>query len=83
MKRNTTLRPLPAEDPLQDEIWDDESPAAIRSHEPVRPRRLTPWSFVAYWTQWLALTLFGPAQLDAAHDPVEVLKRRYGRPPSE
>ena len=34
---------------------------------------------VAYWVQWLGLTLFGPAQQDSEHDPIEILKRKYGR----
>ena len=36
----------------------------------------------SYWTQWTLLELFGPATQDRLDDPVEQLKRRYGRPPS-
>jgi hypothetical protein len=32
-----------------------------------------------YWGQWLLLTLFGPAQQDREHDPIEILRRKYGR----
>lgn len=32
-----------------------------------------------YFVRWLALTLFGPAQLGDREDPVERLRRRYGR----
>ena len=34
---------------------------------------------LAYRIQWLGLTLFGPAQQDSEHDPIEILKRKYGR----
>ena len=36
----------------------------------------------SYWTQLALLELFGPATQDRQSDPVEQLKRRYGRPPS-
>jgi hypothetical protein len=32
-----------------------------------------------YWSKWLALNVFGPAQQDEEHDPVARLKRTYGR----
>ena len=34
----------------------------------------------AYWSQWTLLELFGPATQDRSIDPIEQLKRRYGRP---
>jgi len=33
----------------------------------------------AFWTQWVALELLGPARLADDQDPVELLKRRYHR----
>jgi hypothetical protein len=33
----------------------------------------------AFWTQWVALELLGPARLTDDQDPVEMLKRRYHR----
>ena len=36
---------------------------------------------IAYWSQWLALSLGGPPRLDDEHDPIENLKRQYHRPP--
>ena len=36
--------------------------------------------FFAYWTQFIALTLWGPATQDRDTDPVEELKRRYHHP---
>jgi hypothetical protein len=45
-----------------------------------RARRVLDW--FAYWSQWLLLSLFGPAQQDSASDPIEQLKRKYGRPSS-
>lgn len=35
--------------------------------------------FFAYWTQFIALTLWGPATQDRQTDPVEELKRKYGK----
>ena len=32
---------------------------------------------VSYWVELALLTLFGPAQLDAAHDPVALLRRGH------
>ena len=32
-----------------------------------------------YRGSYLALTLMGPAQLDEDHDPLEALKRKYGK----
>ena len=34
---------------------------------------------VAYWAQWIALQLWGPATQDSSVDPIEELKRRHGR----
>jgi len=36
---------------------------------------------VTFGVKWLGLELFGPAQLDNAHDPIEGLRRRYGLRP--
>lgn len=33
---------------------------------------------IQYWAKRLTLGLFGPADLDEAHDPHEALKREYG-----
>jgi hypothetical protein len=38
---------------------------------------------LAYWSRWLLLQLFGPATQDRESDPIEQLKRRYGRPPGQ
>ncbi len=35
----------------------------------------------AYFIRRLGLALFGPAQLDEEHDPIEALRRQYGRLP--
>lgn len=35
-----------------------------------------------YWTKWALLTMYGPATQDRETDPIEQLKREYGRPPS-
>lgn len=32
---------------------------------------------LGYWVDLALLTLFGPAQLDAAHDPVGLLRRGH------
>jgi hypothetical protein len=40
------------------------------------------WHEIAYWSQWIALSLFGPATQDRESDPVEQLKRKYGHRPS-
>lgn len=39
-----------------------------------------PFDAAAYWVQWTALMLWGPATQDEDHDPIQNLKRRYGRP---
>jgi hypothetical protein len=36
---------------------------------------------VEYWAKWTLLSLFGPAQQDREQDPIEILRRQYGRPP--
>ena len=36
---------------------------------------------VEYWAKWTLLSLFGPAQQDREQDPIEILRREYGRPP--
>lgn len=38
--------------------------------------------WISYGARYLALTLWGPASQDRSVDPLEELKRRYGRPPS-
>jgi hypothetical protein len=35
-----------------------------------------------YWVKWTLLSLYGPASQDRDTDPIEQLKREYGRPPS-
>ena len=37
---------------------------------------------VEYWSKWTLLSLYGPATQDRESDPIEQLKREYGRPPS-
>lgn len=37
-------------------------------------------SALAYWVQWALLEIYGPASQDEAHDPIEELKRKYGKP---
>ncbi|MEZ5117501.1 MAG: hypothetical protein R2737_14670 [Candidatus Nanopelagicales bacterium] len=32
---------------------------------------------VGYWVRRVLLTFFGPARLDADHDPIEQLKREH------
>lgn len=34
---------------------------------------------IAYWVRLCLLTLFGPATLDAEHDPIVQLKREHER----
>jgi len=34
---------------------------------------------IRYWTQWFLLQMFGPATQDDENDPIEQLKRKYGR----
>ena len=41
-------------------------------------RRVLDWE--GFWSRWLGLSLFGPAQLDDEHDPREALRRDYHRP---
>lgn len=36
---------------------------------------------IAYWTQWTLLQVYGPAEQDREHDPIELLKRKYHRSP--
>ncbi len=38
---------------------------------------------LSYWSQYALLTVFGPAQQTPETDPIEILKRKYGRPPSK
>lgn len=37
---------------------------------------------VEYWTKYALLSVYGPAAQDRRSDPIERLKRQYGRPPS-
>lgn len=34
---------------------------------------------ISYWTQFLLLSVFGPAQQSKESDPIEILKRKYGK----
>ncbi len=34
---------------------------------------------ISYWTQYVLLTFFGPAQQSEESDPIAVLKRKYGK----
>ena len=77
---------LPDEDELQDEVWEDESPAPAPDPEKLHPPRqeASPRlhrvrKALAYRLQWFLLQMFGPAQQDEAHDPLEQLKRKYHR----
>ena len=36
-------------------------------------------STLGYFVRWIALALYGPAQLGDREDPLERLRRRYGR----
>lgn len=72
------------------------TPSTRRAYRGVRPSRDSQevvdvstahpwpniWHELAYWTQWLALNLFGPATQDRESDPLEQLKRKYGHRPS-
>ena len=35
-----------------------------------------------YWAKWTLLNLYGPAIQRPEGDPIEKLKREYGRPPA-
>ncbi len=51
-------------------------------YEPPRPRRHGFAGFIdsiAYRVQWAMLSVFGAAELSREKDPIEQLKRRYGR----
>jgi hypothetical protein len=34
---------------------------------------------ISYWTQYVLLTFFGPAQQSEETDPIAILKRKYGK----
>jgi hypothetical protein len=34
---------------------------------------------ISYWTQYVLLTFFGPAQQSDEKDPIAILKRKYGK----
>jgi hypothetical protein len=38
------------------------------------------WDSVAYWTQFVLLSAYGPASQSEFSDPVQRLRRKYGRP---
>jgi hypothetical protein len=38
-----------------------------------------PLDALGFWSRWLLLEMFGPATQDRESDPIEQLKRRYGR----
>lgn len=38
------------------------------------------WDSLAYWVQVAGLSVYGPASQPRASDPIERLKRKYGRP---
>jgi len=38
------------------------------------------WDSLAYWVQFAALSIYGPAAQSESADPIERLKRKYGRP---
>jgi len=71
------VSPVPAEtDALR------AQPTPTTPIEPARERRrglLGLWDTLAYSVQWLIYTVFGAAELDRDVDPIEQLKRRYGR----
>jgi hypothetical protein len=37
------------------------------------------WGSIAYWVQYVGLSIYGPAAQSEAADPIERLKRKYGR----
>ncbi len=41
------------------------------------------WDTVAYGVQWLLLSVWGAGQQSRKADPIEKLRRRYGRPERE
>ena len=34
---------------------------------------------ISYWIQFILLSVFGPAQQSKETDPIEILKRKYGK----
>lgn len=67
-------------------LYPDDAELDDHVHSPVHdarrqsaPRRHGPWASVAYWAQWVGLQVYGPASQTSAQDPIEELKRRYGR----
>jgi len=41
------------------------------------------WDSLAYGVQWLLLSVFGTGEQSRRADPIEKLRRRYGRPERE
>ena len=39
------------------------------------------WETLAYWTQYALLSVYGAGQQSRQDDPIERLRRKYGRPP--
>ncbi|MDO9486670.1 MAG: hypothetical protein Q7K25_11495 [Actinomycetota bacterium] len=59
-------------------------PTPNAPYEPARERRhgfMGLVDSIAYYWQWTLLSVFGAAQLSREVDPIEQLKRRYGREP--
>lgn len=48
-----------------------------------RSKVLSVVDWAAYWSQRLLLDVYGPATQGRDRNPVERLKRDYGRPPSK
>lgn len=71
------VNPIP---PESDALRAQETPTA--PYEPPRPRRhgfMGLLDSIAYRAQLVVLTVFGAAELSREVDPIEQLKRRYGR----
>ena len=74
-----TANPIPPESSSLREQGTPKMP-----YQPMRPRRHGFKGFldsIAYAFQWTILSLFGAAELSREKDPIEQLKRRYGREP--
>lgn len=86
MRRKYRATGLPSESDLQDAVWEDESPAPAPDPSQLHPPQhdapehgRSLFTSIAFWFQWVMLQMFGPAQQDEAHDPIELLKRKYHR----
>ena len=74
-----TANPIPEEDSRLRAQGTPETP-----YQRMRPRRhgfQGVLDSIAYSFQWTVLSLFGAAELSREKDPIEQLKRRYGREP--